>query len=399
MNAERVVRDLVSLPLMRENVFHSARYLDGTTEKEVSDLLLVHRSQAIVAAIKAQEKKRDETGTGRWLRKAVAKAISQLGGAYTTLRTRDSWCEHGVRGRVRFLSGEIQPRHGLALVESRFESVVDVDGPQLDQLRAVAPVTLMGVADFLYVASYLRTWRDLVRYLDSRSAVLREPDARTIGAEPALFAYYTAMGDSFSGCTGILDAKLVRAGGKHVRKGSAFRDKERALASILEGFIEAIGATGELDLPGDASDLRLEATCVVGKDVVRDDLCDLTIQERAALGEQIGTLSQRVLEDAAPKPVFYAAVRFGRYPEKVYMVVVTRDIDHAEASVEAMDIAIAGCMHYGRKTSVLLLANQLGPALRFTLARFDEVRPSIEMVDAAREYFDGVRPRSARRTR
>lgn len=398
LNVERVVAELVSLPLMRENVFHSAKYLDGTTEKEVCDLLLVHRDGAIVVSIKAQEKKRDEAKTHRWLRNTAGKALSQLRGAYTTLKNREYWCEHGVRGRVHFQPGEIRPHHGLALLESRFESVVDVDGAELDRLGTTTPVTLMGITDFLYVTSYLRTWRDLVRYLDSRSSVLRDPDRRVMGAEPSLFGYYTAMRDTFSGCGGIADAKIVRAAGKHVSDGSAFRDRERALASILEDFIEAIATAGNLDLPPDAEGMS-EPVCAVGKEVVRDDLCDLTIQERAELGEQIATLSQRVLAETEPEPIFYGAVRFGRYPKKVYVIIVARDTDHSEASVAAMDLTIAACVHYEKKTGVFLLANQVGPELCFSLGRFDDVRPSIEMVAAGQDYFGRVRPRTVRRGR
>lgn len=401
MNAERVVRDLVSLPLMRENVFLSPKYLRGKAEKEVCDLLLVHRDEAIVVSIKAQEKRRDEAGTHRWLRNTVGKAINQLGGAYTTLKAREYWCEHGLRGHVRFQPGEIRARHGLALLESRFESVVDVDGTEFARLQARTPVTLMGIADFLYVASYLRTWRDLVQYLDARLAVLREPDVRTLSAEPALFGYYTAMRDSFSGCNGIADAKIVQAAGKHVREGSAIRDKERMLASILEGFIEQISAAGHAELPDDADELRerLPPVSAAGRDVLREDLCDLTIQERAAIGEQIGTLSERVMRETDPEPLLYGAVRLNTHPQKVFVIVVGRDVPHGEASISAIDATIAGCVHYGKTTGVLLLANQVGPELRFTLARFGDVRPTIEMAAAGEELFGHVRPRKTERAR
>jgi hypothetical protein len=259
----------------------------------------------------------------------------------------------------------------------------------------------MGIADFLYVANYLRTWRDLVRYLDSRSAVLRELAMRTVGAEPALFGYYTAMRDSFSGCTGIADAKIVRAAGKHVREGSAFRDRELALATILEGFIEQISSAGDVELPDGADELRerLPRVSAVGRGVLREDLCDLTIQERAAIGEQIGTLSERVMRETDPKPLLYGAVRLNTHPEKLFVIVVGRDVPHGEASVSAIDTTIAGCVHYGKTTGVLLLANQVGPELRFTLSRFGDIRPTVEFVAAGEELFGHLRPRRTERAR
>jgi hypothetical protein len=391
---EKMVAELLCLPFMRENVFHSARYLDGKNEKEVCDVLLVHRNEAIVISIKAQEKERDRTSTERWLKKNSAKAIQQLGGAYRTVKSREFWCEHGVWGRKQFRPGDVVPRHGIAVLESSFESLVAVDGKELDRLGSSAPITLMTVADFMTVAQYLRTWRDLTAYLDSRVAVLPEPDRRIIGAERALFGFYTANRDTFSGCGGIADAKIVTAGEKHIREGSAFRDRELRLAFILEQLIEQITASGDVDLPADAEDLRQHFDRhPSGKDVIRDDLCDLTIQERATLGEQIGHLCGLVEQDKHTNPLLYGAVRFDRHPDKVYVVVVGWEVSLGEASLSAMDLTLAACVHYEKKTGVLLLMNQTGPDIRFTIGRTDNVHRTIEMAAAGEEYFGKVRPR------
>jgi antitoxin (DNA-binding transcriptional repressor) of toxin-antitoxin stability system len=61
---------------------------------------------------------------------------------------------------------------------------------------------------------------------------------------------------AFSGCRGIADAKLVAAAGKHVREGSAFRDGELLLASILEDYIAGLTDAIAMDLPPDADKLR-----------------------------------------------------------------------------------------------------------------------------------------------
>jgi hypothetical protein len=51
--------------------------------------------------------------------------------------------------------------HGIALLESAFQTTVDTSRSRLEKIAAVAPVTLMTVADFSNVAKFLRTWRDL----------------------------------------------------------------------------------------------------------------------------------------------------------------------------------------------------------------------------------------------
>lgn len=57
---EKVVAELLSKPLMRENVFHSAKFIGGGTEKEVCDILLLHKRQGIVISIKGQDVARTE---------------------------------------------------------------------------------------------------------------------------------------------------------------------------------------------------------------------------------------------------------------------------------------------------------------------------------------------------
>jgi hypothetical protein len=112
-----MVAELAGRPLMRETVFHSAKYLDGQTEKELCDVLLVHRGQGILLSVKAQGRIRDPRATARWLAKNGIKAVAQLGGAYRTLASRDFWCEHPLSGRQEFAARQIAPVHGLALLE------------------------------------------------------------------------------------------------------------------------------------------------------------------------------------------------------------------------------------------------------------------------------------------
>jgi hypothetical protein len=117
LRAERLLAHFVSLPLLRDNVFRAPMYLDGRTEKEVCDVLLLHRGQAIVVSLKAQERPRTDDETARWLRKNAARAVAQLGGAYRTLKIRDFWCDHDILGRKEFQAGEVLPCHGVALLD------------------------------------------------------------------------------------------------------------------------------------------------------------------------------------------------------------------------------------------------------------------------------------------
>lgn len=237
---EKMVAKFLGAPFMRENVFHSAKYVDNDIEKEVCDVLLVHRHESIVLSIKAQDKKRDEFKTKSWLKKQTPKAILQIFGACRTFRDKNYWCDHGLLGRRSFHPGQIIPKHGIVVLDSNIECAIELELNLFNKQNAVLPITLINVRDLLYITEYLRTWRDFRAYLDARSSALRNADLRTIGAEHALFTFYTASKDSFSGCHGIDDAKIVTAAGIPLREGIAHRRREMLQSLTLESFIEAL---------------------------------------------------------------------------------------------------------------------------------------------------------------
>jgi len=140
-------------------------------------------------------------------------------------------------------TGEILPRHGLALFDTDLESAVDVDSAQLDSLGVTAPIALMTVGDFINVALYLRTWRDLKAYLDSRSSrcgsqivELSESSAHSSPTTPPCET--TFAGVRLELRTQKSSVLLASTFGER----SAARDVERARASILEEFMEGITA-------------------------------------------------------------------------------------------------------------------------------------------------------------
>jgi hypothetical protein len=392
---ERAVADLVALPLMRENVFHSAKYLDSGVEKELCDVLLLHRGKAIVVSIKAQSVVRDQKATVRWLEKAARKAMAQIAGAYRTLQDRTSWCDQ--QGARHYLQpGETHPVHGVVLLESDYECEVALEQSEVAQLAKGVPCTFMTLKDFVFVSSYLRTWRDIAKYLTARSATLQESESRTVGCEYAIFCFYTVMRDSFTSFRSIPDAKVVAAAGKHVIAGSAFRDRERGLASILENYIEQVSACHEVELPREGEVLRRNMVPLDdAKHRLRQELCDLGIQDRAAIGEQIGHICGRVANDPSFRPLAHGAVRLPSQPDKIYVIVVGWNAPHDEAGLQAADLALAACYHYKRPTAVIILINQVGEDVRHTLAMIGGGVPGEEYEQAAEEFYGHIKPRHA----
>jgi hypothetical protein len=390
---ERAVAELVALPLMRENVFHSAKYLDSGVEKELCDVLLLHRGKAIVVSIKAQSVARDEKATARWLEKAARKAVAQMAGAYRTLQDRTSWCDQ-QGARYHLQPGETQPVHGVVLLESDYECEVALEQSELALSTKGIPSTFMTLKDFVFVASYLRTWRDIASYLSARSVALRDSETRTVGCEYAIFCFYTVMRDSFTSFRSIADAKVVAAAGKHVVDGSAFRDRERGLAFILEKFIEQVSTCHEVELPPEGEVLARTAVPLDdGKRRLREELCDLGVQDRAAIGEQIGHICGRVANDPSFRPLAHGAVRLPSQRDKVYVIVVGWNAPHAEAGLQAADLGLAACHHYKRRTAVVFLINQVGEDVRHTLMMIGDRVPGDEYEQAAQEHYGHIGPR------
>jgi hypothetical protein len=392
--AEEVTARLAAMPLMEEAVFHSLRFQDGKLEKEVCDIVLCHRGEAILLSLKAQDTLRDAEQTARWLNKRAPKALGQLRGAYRTLKERETWCQHLIHGRRDFPAGSLRVRHGVALFESASEVTLTNVESRLRDADDMVATTLMSVQNFTNIVQYLRTWRDVTKYLEARHACLRPPDSHTIGADFALFGYYTAMRDTFDGCAGIPDAKIVTARGEHVRGGSAFRDKEVALASILEDSMRGIATAGPVVLPAEGEHLRRHfSEGQVHRDRVREELCELSIQERAALGEQIAVLSRRASVEESGGP-FYGGVRFTRHPSKAYVVAVARNADHAELGPHVLELVITAGIYHERPTGIGLALNQIGDELRFNWYLVESIGPSVEMLAMAEKYWGHIRLRS-----
>ena len=392
--AATVLQEFAAFPLMDQGVLYSPRFLDGNIEKEVCDLLLLHRQSAILVSLKARDTERSVSQTKRWAAKQAKKSLKQLRGGSRSLRERMVWCEHRSLGEMRFDPGTVSVVHGVALIEADYEMQLDIsDSPTLIEAVGV-PTSLMSVADFLHILRHLRTWRDLAAYLDARCKVLTHPDRATLGAEIPLLGYYTAMRDSFSGCQGIADAKIVTARGEHVRVGAAFRDREVALASPFEDVLRCLSLDDDVALPPCMQPVvPSDETLAAGRRLMREDLCHLSIQERAALGEQIARLSGELHETRPDAPLF-GGVRFGRHEEDAYMVVVARGADQLELRTEAFDLIVSYCVYHEKKRGFVFSLNEVNGQVVADAFFIGNVQPSLEMQMVGEERFGRIRPRS-----
>jgi hypothetical protein len=100
--AEEFVEQFAALPLVREWVFRGPSRMDRGIEKEVCDLILSIRSDALLIQMKCQEDPASFPHAKRtnWVLKQAEGALTQIKGAIRSLKGVEIWCDHPRRGRV-----------------------------------------------------------------------------------------------------------------------------------------------------------------------------------------------------------------------------------------------------------------------------------------------------------
>ena len=296
--AEVFLEQLASIPLTWENVFRNPQYT-ARLDKEVVDLLFVLRNRAILITMKCQQDPEKRTGDAlvRWVRKSTKAGLRQLAGGIRTCRSREFWCSHPRRGRVSFEAGEIRPVRAVVVVETLEQVALDKDMPlEVDSV----PVTYLSLDDLLNVVAELRTFNDLLLYLDARDsmgALLQ----RTLAVEKDIFAYYLFCG----GCLRVADSlsemrevigqseaeikDLISVRQALNRQGRSIEELSDRLSKRLESHES--GLSEELALLFDPSSERS------GYLLMQDELCDLVLDERRKLGGLQDDLVEKAARD------------------------------------------------------------------------------------------------------
>ncbi len=169
-DGETVAAFVAQKPLLAESVYLSPQFNDRSIEKEVTDLLLVHREKTLAIQIKCQEDPDARSGDRllRWVNRKAMSGYRQLCGTLQTLRERDYWCIHPTFGRTDFVSGQLQPIHGVVVVEHRARNLILSETLPLE--RHNVPLTYISFSDFCQLVTELRTFPDLCDYLQARSS-------------------------------------------------------------------------------------------------------------------------------------------------------------------------------------------------------------------------------------
>ena len=389
--AEKFVDSFSSRPLTGECVFHSPQYIDRGRQKEVCDFLLALRGNAILVSMKSQEDPSSRIGDKlrRWTIKNATNALNQARGALNTIAREPFWCQHPRRGRVDFKQGSIHVVHVVVLTEV-FDDAVELSD-ELPLMLGGVPVTYLSLNDFLNLINELRAFPDITAYLGARTA-LPQKSLRMVGHEVPFYKYYILNAGSFAGCGGYTDARIssaardaewqaVLSAGESLHKFARIVEYvSDALATRLKNFSDRLDAQtiAQFDPADDRKNYLL----------MQEELCDLQLSARAALGEQFVNIMDKVKNSKGTENMAYMAFYTDLKPDLVYVLVSVRGIDRTTLLGRLTILLRAAMAAYGKGRG-LLIADRDGDGFEVQLISGRSADSSDEKLGEA--YFAKLR--------
>jgi hypothetical protein len=182
---------------MNDFVFLNPKYLRGGMQRELCDLLLILKNEAIVISIKGTDDQvKQQTRLVNWLTKKTQKGANQAKGGLAwlgkvTLETKNLWDE-----QVSIASGTLKPVCGITLLDCSCQPFGSIEY-EMRVPESETVIHILSVNDFLNVVNWLGSISDVFRYFRNRASVR---DCFTgINQEQALLAYYTLVSKELTG--------------------------------------------------------------------------------------------------------------------------------------------------------------------------------------------------------
>jgi hypothetical protein len=392
--AEEQVEVLLSIPFISEFVFRSPQNLEGprNSQREVADLLIEHLGKGLLLSQKAQEdpESRGDRRNGLWVLKNAKCAVAQLIGALRS-PTTPFWCDHPRRGRVEFAAGLPPILHGVVVAETFRPVDLQSAAADLPLEYAGIPITYLSINDFLNLAMQLRTVPELYAYLTARRAL---PDSvlRRFGQEQVLLEYFL-LHATFTGCLGHEDASEVlerRAYDRNevlnrmvdYRRGSAYLEYvTNALATRSVKCLDEISArwASAFD-PAESRSNYLR---------MQEILSDLTLRERAMLGENFESVSHA--QDGREEGYVQSAVRLDSKPEWVFLFASSKGISR-DGIFQLIENSMGAAMSFYDKPRCMVIVDRDGEGYEVAVTRPDVVFvPTPADVKRGKELFGHLR--------
>lgn len=383
--AEEFVEAFVSLPLVHEWVFHAPSRMDRGIEKEVCDLLVSLRGDALLLQMKCQEDpgSRSDAKLASWVLKHADGALSQIKGAIRSVRTVGVCCDHPRRGKVSFNVGELRPVHGIVLVENWGDRVaLPADLPLGHD---GVPIAYFSVNDLLNVINELRAFPEILTYLQQRQA-LPEETLRAVGGESVLFLHYLQHGYTFDRWTSFEDAARETDRVSDPRPVILAARAGEEGAHLLEAVADALATRAADYLDGMPPDLaeRFDAPTRRANYLrMQENICDVLLRERKLLGQQFWKVIHGLPSGSSPDMTF-AAAYVDYKPDFLYIFAATRGIDRSVLLKRGIYALQCGLAHFGKSTG-MFVADRGGE--RFEVVYLSGLKPTDEACAAGQKMF------------
>jgi hypothetical protein len=381
---EEFAEAFASLPLVSECVFRSPMRMDRGIEKEVCDLAVSLRGDALLVQMGCQENPSTRSGDklANWVLKTAREKLRQTQGAIGTVRKRDFWCDHPRRGRVAFRAAELRPVCGIVAVETLGEPVVLP--PDFPLAHEGVPIAYFSMNDLHNVVYELRAFPEILEYLRRRSDL--SPGAlRIIGAERFLFLDYVKHGYSFDGWSGFEDATRDANAGNPLGEIRAARAGNEG-AYLIERVADdlAVRASDYLDGMPHALAQRYDPVTRRRNYLrMQEELCDLPLRGRRVLGQQLWKVIQSVQDKAGPNMV-YATTRADWKPDFLYVVAATRGLHRSTVCARGLHLLQSGLAHYAKRAG-MFVADRDGEG--FEVAYMADENPTTEACAEGQRLF------------
>lgn len=386
--AEYFLEQVATQPLISECVYRSPQRTDKT-QKEVVDLLLALQGRAILISLKCQQESgsRSVEKEALWVVKAARRAASQIKGALRTLKAGPVWCVHPRRGRVQFVPGELFPIHGVVLVETLEPIALP---PELPLHQDGVPTSYMSVNDFHNVVRELRTIPEIEAYLDARRALPLDA-LRLVGQEKPLYEYYLLHEETFSGCLGQDDARLISSARACELRGALERKAERDVyAGLVERVADCLAERSPQYMEGVGQGYQAHFdSSGARKSYLRmqEELCNLPLAARALLGRRFAGLIDEA-ERAEPSTMTYASVLDDGKPDFVYVLASARGESRTELLERARTLLLGSMAFYGRCRGMAIVDRD---SVGFEVVLVDVRRHSIAAFHYGDQHFGRLR--------
>ena len=391
IEAEHFFEEFTGVPLTAECVFYSPKYLDKSGQEEVCDFLIVLRGEGILVSMKSQEDPTTRIGhkLERWIIKNARKALGQAQGALRTISREPIWCQHSRRGRVDFLPGSIFVKQVIVLTEINGQVVRLPD--EFPTAINDIPVTYLSVNDFLNLVNELRAFPDIVNYLQARR-ILTDESLRIVGDERPFYQYYILNEKSFAGCCGYEDARIVSAARESdLRAFLTFKPLTDKFTSLIEYVSDALATRLGSYFEG------LEPSIIARFDdpdkrknylLMQEELCDLRLSERQALGMQFSNLIDKVRDSDRAENMAYGACYTDSKPDFVYVLISAKGVNRAVLLKRSTILLRAALTAYNKKRG-MAIADRDGEG--FEIEMISEFSASPIDKKLGEEYFARLR--------